>query len=347
MFVAFYIRRKDVPHVAEFHFALPPQKTMNNIKSNLVAFGSRALSAISPIRKALLIPAAVLVAASAAPNLFAAEPVFTGGVSGIADLSVDANSNGYRARGGNLYLHHSGWAPASNVTKDNIEALFAGKQIFVELGYGDADAAKWTGIYKGNYRDRGVNANYITSNCFSSDRIPTLAGWNLWIKTMRDSGVKARLYPTFEYANFGPRASTLSANYVSRYKGGSVTADMQRSKLFQDIIRASGGCVIDSPPGFYFAREATYRTWVRDCIKWTKGQGLTAVVIVSPHTSGTNYDEDAKRFVDDLAKNSAAPNIYCVENYSTQNPSTYVNRVGTEDTAHHQLGLGLWFAKRP
>lgn len=253
--------------------------------------------------------------------------IVVGGVSGITSLKDPSNSDQFRANGGGLYLHHSGWAPLTSADKQAILTTFKGKEVVVELGFAENGGA-WPSAYKNNYVNFGINAKLISANAFANDSLPTLATWRAYTQAFRDAGIAETtlILPTFEYANFASRMSTLNSSRVSMRKD------------FQDIIKHSGGISLDTPSNYFFSREEAYRSWVIDAIKWTHGQGLTVAIIVSPHNAGVDYDKATSDYVKYLKDHQALPNTFIVENYSTASAATYTNIVGNEDTLHHQLG---------
>jgi hypothetical protein len=261
--------------------------------------------------------------------------VFAGGVSGIDSLATDANSDSYRALCGGLYLHHSGWAPLPTATKDQIIKLFDGRPVMVEIGYNSANPNQWLTGFLRTYYDLGLRPEFVTANAFDKGKIPDPVAWKDWIESFRTAGVAAetKILPTFEYQNFRENIDTLPQNTVS------LRTD------FQDIITASGGITLDTPSGYVFGREENYRKWVIDAIKWTQSKGYKVVIIFSPHDTKTKYADETLRYLTYLKDNGALPDAYAVENYSTESPTTYVNIVGNEDTAYHQLGVAYQLIK--
>lgn len=148
------------------------------------------------------------------------------------------------------------------------------------------------------------------------------------VEHYRAGGVdeRTRIFATFEYPNFTPHIPTLADNKVSDRVD------------FQQIISASGGLALDIPANYYFTREQVYRDWVVDAIQWARSNNYSVMIIVSPRNSGINYHHHVQSFVDALGDADALPNVFSVENYSTQDPSIYPNIVGSEDVPYHQLG---------
>lgn len=257
--------------------------------------------------------------------------VFAGGVAGVASLTDGSASQKFRAAGGGLYLHNNGWASLNREQQRQVLAIFAGRPIGIELGYGAGNAAQaWAGRCKTGYLDLGIRPAFITANAFDGNNLPTVEGWKNYTATLRQQGVPEAtlILPTFEYANFGPNVATLSQNMVS-----------QRTD-FQAIVSVAGGLVLDCPPGYFFAREPGYHTWIVDAIRWTHAKGLKCVWITSPHTFGARFGEDTERCLKFFQTHEAMPDMIAVENYNPNPEPGYVNVVGREDIPATALGVG-------
>ncbi|WP_136082200.1 autotransporter outer membrane beta-barrel domain-containing protein [Pontiella desulfatans] len=276
--------------------------------------------------------------------------IYAGGVSGCGDLAVAANSDDYRGDGGNIFIHSVGWTDhTTEAEKDAIVSLWADRAWGIEMGHTTSNYTARQNAYVSRYLSRGIEAEFITVNCFSSSRVPDVTDWELTIQAYYDKGVdpSTPIYPTFEYQNMAAYYTQLHNNYVSD------RAD------FQQLIEASGGLTIDIPPHVYFLRINNanpniqkYHDWILDAIGWAHSQGHTVGIIVSPNNSKEEYDEETEAFVQILRDHDALPDFFVVENYSTEDPSTYENEVGNEDTPHHQLGCARlmqtdWFPSAP
>lgn len=266
----------------------------------------------------------------AVPSVVRAEDVypriFVGGVSGVAALAIPENSTKYRANGGGLYIHQSGWKLEKLDAAQQVATLanFAGRDVVVEVG-GNKEHCLW---YRDRMQKRGVRAKFITMNVFSKAQVPTAKEWTDTIAFCRTKGVdpRTKILATFEYPNFQKHKYTLGQNKVS-----------QRAD-FQKIIAASGGLLIDVPPKIFDTYIDAYRAWVIDAIQWTRAHGYMAVVLISPNTSGTSYPAHVEDFVAELHDAGALPNVFAVENYSSKDPLEYPNPVGSEDLPKTQLG---------
>lgn len=276
---------------------------------------------------------APLVGQAADPKV----PIYAGGVAGITDLADPNNSKSFRAAGGGLYLHNSGWTPLQRMQKEQILDVFKGSPIAIEIGYGVKDRVKaWATLVKTSYIDLGIKPVFICANAFAEGNEPSEAEWKDFVKGVRATGTpkETLVLPTFEYQNFGKNQKTLLTNRVSV------------STRFQAIIRVSGGLVLDAPPGYFlYEREPAYREWVVDAIQWTRKQNLKAVLIVSPHKSSLNYPDHTQQMLTFLRQRSAMPSAIVSENYVEQPPKDYPNVVGSETRRSTTLGVAYSLLK--
>ncbi len=262
--------------------------------------------------------------------------VFAGGVAGSKDLSIEKNSDKFRLAGGNLYLHNSGWKSLNNDTKKKILKIWKDSGIGIELGYGTKKKAQaWGNTYKKYYHKYGIRPMFIAVNAFAKRNNPSPREWIHYSQILRKNGVpeETKILPTFEYQNVRANRANLHFNKVSKIKS------------FQKIIQYAEGIVIDSPPGYFFDREKSYRDWIIDAIHWTKKRGYLCVVLVSPHKSGKSFDEDTKKFLQYLEEKNAVPDILVSENYKIKTKKNYPNVVGNEDIPETTLGVGVLMLK--
>ena len=66
------------------------------------------------------------------PATKAACAIFAGGVAGVADLTVSANSAGFRAAGGGLYLHNNGWGSLNVAQRKQVLEIFSNAPVAIE-----------------------------------------------------------------------------------------------------------------------------------------------------------------------------------------------------------------------
>lgn len=281
----------------------------------------------SPLRLALTLCCLVIGGLFGADARAAGEPsLYAGGVAGVADLASPDNSNAFRAAGGGLYLHNTGWGKLTPEQRSHVLSVFHGAPVAVELGFGSG--AAWGQLYESRYLIYGISPVFIAANAFANNNHPTSEQWRNYSDALRAHGVPAStlILPTFEYQNFKENIATLSDNKVSL------------SPVFQDIIKTAGGIVLDTPSGYSMDREQSYRDWVVDAIRWASQHRLTSVVIISPHSSGAHWGEDTGRYVRYLRSNGAMPSAFVCENYRDPAPPDYVNVVGNDKDPATALG---------
>lgn len=275
--------------------------------------------------------AGALIAAPINGTAAEAYKVYAGGVAGVEALAIATNSTAFRADGGGLYLHNNGWGRLDANQRRRVLEIFSNAPVAVELGFGGnaKSAAAWANAWQRSYGKLGIEPSFIAANAFAGNNHPTPDQWTDYMDALRKAGVPTNclILPTFEYQNFGPNRATLLQCVVSR------------QPVFQGIIRQAGGIVLDTPPGFFFAREQAYRDWVVDAIRWTRSQGLATVVIVSPHSSLNRFADDSLRFLKYLEDRQAVPNVFAVENYNPTAASDYPNCVGNENQTNTALGV--------
>jgi hypothetical protein len=252
--------------------------------------------------------------------------LYAGGVAGIADLVNPANSQAFRAQGGGLYLHTTGWAELTPEQEKAVLQIFKVNPIAVEMGFGSGNA--WGKLYEKYYLPYGVKPVFIAANAFAKNYHPTAEQWRTYSAELRGHGIPGTtlILPTFEYPNFAPNIPSLSKNKVSTVL------------VFQEIIQAAGGIVLDTPPNYAMNREAAYRDWVVDAIRWTAQRRLMTVVILSPHTSGKRWPEATATYVRALYSQHAIPSAFVCENYTDHAPANYPNPVGNDQIPYTALG---------
>lgn len=258
--------------------------------------------------------------------------VLAGGVAGVEALAAPENSATFRAEGGGLYLHNSGWGKLDPVRREATLKAFAGRPVAIELGFAPGGRAiGWAKRLKSGYLDAGIRPLFIAANAFAENNRPGADQWAAYSKTLRDAGLpdSTLVLPTFEYANFAPNIPGLAENTVTK------------SPVFQAIIREAGGIVLDTPSGYFFGREENYRLWVKDAIRWTRQAGGKVVIILSPHKSGAEFANHSRRYLEWLHRNQVMPDWIVVENYNPKPEPDYPNRVGRDTDEVTALGCGL------
>jgi hypothetical protein len=262
-----------------------------------------------------------------APAAESANPaLYAGGVTGIADLLDPANSQTFRAAGGGLYLHNSGWATFTPAEQARVLQIFRGRPVAIEFGYGSGRA--WGEVFEKHYATYGIKPTFIAVNAVKDPGFPPPDQWQAYSAALRAHGVPAstKILPIFLFENSQRNIATLPNNMVSS------------SAAFQNIVETGGGLVLDTPPQYVFAREPAYRDFIIDALRWTARHGLMSVVILSPHKAGTRWGEFTVRYVHYLYSHAAMPSVFVCENYKITTPSIYANVVGSDRVPYQALG---------
>jgi hypothetical protein len=262
--------------------------------------------------------------------------VYAGGVNGIASMLNPRNSYRYRSMNGGLAIHNSAWGQLEKQQKQQLLATFAGNPTIMEIGFVNEKDKQhpdtWYANAKEYYIPYGIKPDFIQSNCFGNGYVPTLEEWkrfhNKYTQIMRQS----KLFPIFEYQNYN-KSTQLSNNKISL------------NANFQQITTISQGLVIDAPPHVFLKREDEYREWVIDALKYTKSQGHTCVLIVSPDYSNNRFKQDTVDMLNILHHHRALPDAYVVENYifdwwwQKLHKRNYPNKIGRETDQNSIMGV--------
>jgi hypothetical protein len=263
----------------------------------------------------------------------AMSPVVMGGTINETDLLTAANSATYRALGGGLYLHNTGWGELTTAQKAQVMQVFAGTGAqHIEFGFNDNPSA-WSSLYTSSYLPAGVRAVDASVNlpAFTQSANPTQAQWVAYVQDMRAVGV-----PIVEPV-FSPNASATQAN------PGWNDASFQ---YIRDYATYGGGLTIDSPADYYNQQVAGphYQTFVQNEIEWANTNGLHSTWIISPYFQpSTTFLADTQAAVRSMENAGAIPQQYVVENYEPYpQPPTYTNNIGSEDTPNTVLNVAVW-----
>ena len=299
---------------------------------------------------AILCPSLLIAVAVASATLAhaASPPVLLGGTSNMTDMLTAANTDAYRAAGGGLYAHQSGWVinlqvageqPNSTNSQNQrkaIVSLYPNKVGQVEFSYGTP--SDWTNTYNAYYKGNGLTADVASVNFLSG----------------RDDGATSSNYPASNAAAFAyvdalrgvgiPTVSIIlspnnNATDATTYNFANAHWDDARTRALY-----GGGWTSDAPPAYFFGRDQNYRDWVIAQTKWTNANGLHSTNIISPHTSGINFFADSVKYVRYFEEHDAIPTQWVVENYSYvgEPPAGYVNRIGSEDNANNLAYTAKW-----
>ena len=136
------------------------------------------------------------------------------------------------------------------------------------------------------------------------------------------------------------------------FASGSFFADVQAMALY------GGGITVDTPPQQFFHNipagtdglgQEHYQAIAEGEIAWANSNQLHSIWIISPSTSGTNYNTISQQLVRALESNPTGsqqyiPSEYVVENYGTTASIENNNPIGSETQPNSELGVALWLA---
>ena len=215
-----------------------------------------------------------------------------------------------------------------------------------------------------------VSANVSTTdaNGFASDTdafavLPAsnISGWTVYVDGFRNlsTGAINNVYPVYAPNLNGKDAS---GNKVQAWLDGRVGAESFATGSFFADVRAmatyGGGISVDAPPQQFFHNipagtdgngQAEYQALTEGEIAWANANNLHSIWIISPNTSGANYNAISQQLVRTLETNATGsqaniPSEYVVENYGTTTKIETNNAIGSETDPNTELGVGLWLA---
>ncbi len=313
-----------------------------------------------------------------------ASMVLVGGIYLDADLINATNSTQFRSYPNTgLYIHNGGtisgveygWLSLTPTQKEQMIAVWGtnGPQS-LELGY-EADATGWQNAYLGNYVPEGVQANEVSANVSTTDAngfasdidafatVPAadISGWTTYVDGFRNLSTAPinLIYPVYAPNLKGKDAS---GNAVDAWLMGGPGPNPFASGSFFADVRAmatyGGGITVDTPPQQFFHNipagtdglgQQHYQAIAQGEIAWANSNQLQSIWIISPNTSGTNYNTISQQLVRALEVNATGsqqyiPSEYVVENYGTTASITNNNPIGSETQPNSELGVALWLA---
>jgi hypothetical protein len=313
-----------------------------------------------------------------------ASRVVVGGIYLDADLINAANSTQFRAypntglyihNGGNVSGVNYGWLSLTPAQKEQMISVWgANGEQSLELGW-EADGVGWQNAYTQNYLPEGavgdeVSANVSTTdaNGFASDTdafavIPAsnISGWTVYVDGFRNlsNGAINNIYPVYAPNLKGKDAS---GNAVDAWlEGGSGPNPFATGSFFTDVREMAmygGGITVDTPPQQFFHNipvgadgqgQVEYQNIAKGEVAWANANNLHSIWIISPSTSGTNYNAISQQLVQSLETNITGsqadiPSEYVVENYGTTASIENNNPIGSESSPNTELGVALWLA---
>ena len=313
-----------------------------------------------------------------------ASRVVVGGIYLDADLINATNSTQFRGYPNTgLYIHNGGtisgveygWLSLDPTQKEQMIGVWGtnGPQS-LELGY-EADATGWQNAYLGNYIPEGVQADEVSANVSTTDAngfasdidafavVPAadISGWTTYVDGFRNLSASPinLIYPVYSPNLKGKDAS---GNAVDAWLMGGPGPNPFASGSFFADVRAmatyGGGITVDTPPQQFFHNipagtdglgQQHYQAIAEGEVAWANSNNLHSIWIISPSTSGTNYNTISQQLVRALESNATGsqqniPSEYVVENYGTTASIENNNPIGSETQPNSELGVALWLA---
>jgi hypothetical protein len=255
--------------------------------------------------------------------------IAVGGTVGFAEMADPNNTTRLRAtcRAG-LYIHDYIWGRLPNdQAREAILKVFHGTgPEVVEIGATTHIGQYWNQYYTNRFIRLGVKADQAEVDGVYRLTVPE---WKLFVDGGRAVGIKV-IAPIFS-----PNGGEWKNAPFDDAKWDDVRTE----------ARYGGGISIDSPPNFFLASQPGYQAFVEDELRWARSSGLQATLIISPNTSGTQFEADTIAAIKKLTADHALPTFYVVENYRPLPVAPgYLNAIGSEDNPISINGVALWVA---
>ena len=133
------------------------------------------------------------------------------------------------------------------------------------------------------------------------------------------------------------------------------------SSFFADVREMAlygGGITVDAPPKQFFNNiplgangqgRLEYQAITEGEVAWANSVGIRSEWIISPNTSGVNYNSQTQQLIRTLETNATGshadiPTEYVVENYGTTASIETNNPIGSETIPNTEMGVALWLA---
>lgn len=272
--------------------------------------------------------------------------VYAGGVNGVTAMLNPRNSHSYRNMNGGLLIQNNAWGALEENQKRELLQAFEGKPTAMAIGFvrkNDPTDKRhpdtWYANAKAYYKPYGIKPDFVQCCCFKDGYVPTYQEWKEFHDKYTQIMQGSMLFPTFEYQNYN-KSQQLLNNRISL------------NNKFQKIVSTSKGLVMDAPPRVFLERENAYREWVIDAFRYTKQQGYTSVLIISPDSSDQRFKQDTIDMLNILKQYDALPNAYVVENYifdwwwQKSHHRAYPNKIGSESDANSIMGVAYFLKSK-
>jgi hypothetical protein len=346
----------------------------------MVVFSSELRRAVAIFSAAL----AAILAPCLGDSTTYASRVVVGGIYLDSDLINAANSTQFRSYPNTgLYIHNGGtisgvqygWLSLDPTDKEQmIDVWGSNGAQSLELGW-EADGTGWQNAYTQNYLPEGVVADEVSANVSTTDAngyasdtdafatIPAsdISGWTVYVDGFRalSNGAINNIYPVYAPNLKGKDAN---GNAVDAWlEGGTGPNPFATGSFFADVREMAtygGGITVDTPPQQFFHNipagtdglgQEHYQAIAEGEVAWANANNLHSIWIISPSTSGTNYNTISQQLVAALETNPTGsqadiPTEYVVENYGTTTSIETNNPIGSEDSPNTELGVALWLA---
>jgi hypothetical protein len=266
------------------------------------------------------------------------------------DLSIAANTTAFRAAGGGIYAHASGWNATAAATRTGIASLFG-----ITPSNAPSNAVFETSFPQmvGDLRDHAkpylgkvslTTVNQIippTANPIATEFDPTGQGPIDAAAAIAKCGLAESLGLTQVVA---PVYSPNDKTWLQK----PIPWSDPRYDLIRAIAKACGGIATDSPPRHYFVVEKeVYRQFCANELQWARdngvlshatqdAQGIPYGTEISPITKGSDFYAWSHDYLVDLARRGALPDTVGVNlYYSTGNMDRFDHPIGNENVSNH------------
>lgn len=275
----------------------------------------------------------------------------TAGTFDYADMNVPSNTTAFRAAGGGIYAHASGWNATTPAARASIASLFgivpstsSPSNAVFETGF-----AQMLGDLSANARPSLGKVAIATVNGLIPKTVnPSAAEFDPTGQGLIDAAASIAKCASARASNLAELVAPFVSPNSSEWVSNPIPWSDPRYDLTRAIMKACGAVATDSPPRHYFVVEGEpYRKFCADELQWARdngvfshatqyAQGLGAENRASPITQGVDFYAWTHDYFVDLARRGALPdsigvNLY----YSSSNTNRYYHPIGNESTINH------------
>lgn len=261
--------------------------------------------------------------------------VYLGGVvSDMSNLSVPANTTGYRSVGGGFYAHESYILPNTSGNCPEQKASKALGSIIGSFGTSAGGLAEvglstplgLTQLINCNYLAVGLNPTVAIANIIVGTT--SLSSWKAFVDAGKSVGLMA-VGPIVS-----PNVASQPANWNDKFWD-----DEKKMALY------GGSLGMDTPPDLYKTLGPAYTTFAQQQLAWCKENGIACIDIISPSANEKDFDHDALAWAYAILAPGAAPASWVIENYNAGTEPS----IGSESKAGSltSTALALAYAVQP